>query len=93
MIKYLLLLLPLNCFALEQDKALHLTVSYGATVSGVYFFEKQLKVSNPDAQIFTSFLVITAGALKERYDEKFDVEDMKYNALGVATGCVFTWVF
>lgn len=90
---FLIFLIPFQCQAVEQDKLLHFTASYGATVSGVYFFEKQLKVPKPYAQVFTSFLVLTAGAIKERFDDRFDVEDMKYNAMGIGGGCVFTWVF
>lgn len=85
-------LLPQKSQAIEQDKLLHFSVAYGATLSGIMIYKK-LGVPDGWSQVLSAITVMSAGIVKENLDSQFDTGDIKANALGTVTGVAFTLIF
>ena len=66
----------------RQDHQLHAAASYALTVSGADI------LGSPVAAGLAAFAL---GLLKESQDQHWSPGDIKANALGCATGAVFSW--
>lgn len=67
--------------AIDRDKALHFAAS-GAIASASYLMLRQKDYSIKDACLIAVGFSLLAGVLKETVDDKFDKNDLLYDASG-----------
>lgn len=81
-------LLPLNVLAIEPDKRMHLEFSFflGAAFYSVYEVYRPKR----EAYVLSILTVLAIGGAKELlYDDRPDIEDMRYNLIGAMAGPIF----
>lgn len=67
--------------AVERDKLLHLSVSYGISYTGMQLLPDGYKWLSP-------VIALAIGAAKELSDQQFDRKDMLFNAIGVGASVI-----
>lgn len=97
--KYLLIMLiGLNCVALDVDKSAHMGTSYILNTTFYGINKKVLKMDTANALLFSAFTTLAIGAIKESIDaieknKEYDGGDMMYNALGVGLSIGTVYIF
>jgi hypothetical protein len=73
----------------RRDHQIHAGASYGATVTTSLILHE---LDCPASPLIAGLVVLGAGFLKESTDSRYSAGDMQANAVGVATGAVFSMV-
>lgn len=74
----------------RRDHQLHAGVSYGTTLAMNQLFEA---TDVPRPALCAALSVFTVGIAKEAFDPAFSLGDIKANAVGIASGTMFNFVF
>lgn len=77
----LILSLSINANAVEDDKRKHFWAS-GAISSGIYLLMRSGGYKRIESYATAVVFSLAVGTVKELTDDKFDVKDMQYNAMG-----------